>query len=191
MSARISARISAPQRIAAQPRALRARPVAPRRLCVTAAKTITTTEIPNFIHRDDLMDQLRTWATIECMNRGAQNFGLPMTIEEQFDRQDDEDVLWGMTISILREGERACDISFGFDSEYTEKSQYLDMDPETGMPIKGGKITKIKGKNFVIEKTCDRPVDDELRGVIRSLCGGVADALGRFYSFGSVWSEDI
>jgi len=39
-------------------------------------------------------------------------------------------LLWGVTVSILRDGEIACDIKLGFDEEYAEKAQYLDIDPE-------------------------------------------------------------
>jgi len=59
------------------------------------------------------------------------------------------------------------------------------------MPVKAGNVTKIRGRNFEIAKTCDRKVDDDLREVIRSLCGGVAEALNRYYTFGSVFSEDL
>ena len=40
-------------------------------------------------------------------------------------------------------------------------------------------------------KLDSNPVDEELRGVIRRLCGGVADALNKYYAFGSVFSEEL
>jgi len=52
-------------------------------------KLISSAAIPEFIQRDDLMDQLRTWVTIEAVNNGARNFGLPMRVEEHF--LDDND----------------------------------------------------------------------------------------------------
>ena len=78
-----------------------------------------------------------------------------------------------------------------FDTQSAFKSEYLDMAPETGMPVKAGREFEIAGKHFEIVKLDDRPVDEELRMAIRRLCGGVADAMNKYYAFGSVFSEEL
>jgi hypothetical protein len=62
---------------------------------------------------------------------------------------------------------------------------------ENGMPKPEGEITSVHGANFEIWKVCDNAVDDALRESIRSLCKGAAEALNRYYAFGSVFSEDM
>ena len=55
----------------------------------------------------------------------------------------------------------------------------LGMKEVTGMPVRAGEIKQVPGKNFEIVKLDQRPVDEELRAVIRRLCGGMADALNK------------
>lgn len=75
------------------------------------------------------------------------------------------------------------------DSESTEQAQYLDIDPDTRMPVKAGEITVVPGKNFEIVKLDEKPVDEELRAVIRRLCGGMADALNKVRTARVGWAE--
>lgn len=69
------------------------RPSAPRHSTVTAAgvapgtgspdgpfKLISRTEVPPFIPRDDMIDQLLRWATYEAGDGGVRNFGMPMKV---------------------------------------------------------------------------------------------------------------
>eukprot|EP00955_Chlamydomonas_euryale_P021676 229099-Chlamydomonas_euryale.AAC.2 len=44
-------------------------------------KFISRTEVPAFIQRDDMMDQLYQWSGIEAGEGGYRNFGLPMTVD--------------------------------------------------------------------------------------------------------------
>lgn len=47
-------------------------------------KLITKTEIPAFIPRADLMDQLVRWATIEIQESGVANVGMPCKVRNSF-----------------------------------------------------------------------------------------------------------
>jgi len=63
--------------------------------------------------------------------------------------------------------------------------------PQTKQPVrKGDKVTTL-GKNFEIVKMDDTPLDEESRAVMRRLCSAMADALNKYYAFGSVFAEDI
>jgi hypothetical protein len=39
-------------------------------------------------------------------------------------------------------------------------------------------------------KTCDRPVDEDLRATIKAFCTGLVSALNKYYAFGSVFAEE-
>jgi hypothetical protein len=41
---------------------------------------ISKTEVPAFIPRDDMMDQILRWALIEAEEGGQRNFGMPMKV---------------------------------------------------------------------------------------------------------------
>lgn len=40
-------------------------------------------------------------------------------------------------------------------------------------------------------KTCDKPVDEDLRATIRAFCTGLVAALNKYYAFGSVFAEEV
>jgi hypothetical protein len=42
---------------------------------------ISKTEVPAFIPRDDMMDQILRWALIEAEEGGQRNFGMPMKVQ--------------------------------------------------------------------------------------------------------------
>ena len=69
-------------------------------------------QIPHFIPRDDLIDQISRWAEIECVQSGLRNFGLPMSMETISREVDGKNMLWGITLSLIRNGETACEIAF-------------------------------------------------------------------------------
>jgi hypothetical protein len=121
---------------------------APEMVPVTLPRTgsfISKTEVPAFIQRDDMMDQLVRWALIECEEGGQRNFGLPMKVHQRFR----EGELWGMDVEIIKEGVRVCDMSLGFDEEACYKAEWIGQD-ENGFPTKEGKQEEVPGKHFEI-----------------------------------------
>uniref|UniRef100_A0A383WHX3 Uncharacterized protein n=1 Tax=Tetradesmus obliquus TaxID=3088 RepID=A0A383WHX3_TETOB len=166
-------------------------PVAPQRLLVpvTLPRTgffISKTEVPAFIPRDDMMDQILRWALIEAEEGGQRNFGMPMKIHQRFR----DGSTWGFEVEIIKEGERQADLSVGFDDEVCIKSEWIGQDG-SGMPTKEGKQEEVAGKHFEIWKTCDRKVDEDLRATIRAFCTGLVSALNKYYAFGSVFAEEV
>ncbi|KAF6261670.1 hypothetical protein COO60DRAFT_1500678 [Scenedesmus sp. NREL 46B-D3] len=178
-------------------------PVAPQRLlvCSAAAKDateqvpvtlprtgffISKTEVPAFIPRDDMMDQILRWALIEAEEGGQRNFGMPMQIHQRFR----DGMTWGFEVQIIKEGEPQADLSIGFDDETCVKSEWIGQDG-TGMPTNEGKQQEVVGKHFEIWKTCDRKVDEDLRATIRAFCTGLVSALNKYYAFGSVFAEEV
>lgn len=121
---------------------------ATEQVAVTLPRTgsfISKTEVPAFIQRDDMMDQLLRWALIEAEEGGQRNFGMPMKVHQRFR----DGVLWGFDIEIIKEGVKQADLSIGFDAEKTVKSEWIGQD-ETGMPTKEGKQDEVLGKHFEI-----------------------------------------
>jgi hypothetical protein len=45
--------------------------------------------------------------------------------------------------------------------------------------------------NATCRKMDDRPVDEDLRSALRAICTEMMSALNKYYSFGSVFAEDI
>jgi hypothetical protein len=106
---------------------------------------ISKTEVPAFIPRDDMMDQILRWALIEAEEGGQRNFGMPMKVHQRF--RDGQ--TWGMDIEIIREGVKVTDLSVGFDGEITTKSEWIGQD-ESGFPTMEGKQEEVPGKHFEI-----------------------------------------
>lgn len=106
---------------------------------------ISKTEVPAFIPRDDMMDQLVRWALIEAEEGGQRNFGLPMKVHQRFR----DGMMWGMDIEIIKEGVKVADLSVGFDDDVTVKSEWIGQD-ENGFPTKEGKQEEVPGKHFEI-----------------------------------------
>ena len=62
------------------------------------AKLISRSDIPAFIPRDDLMNQLTRWAELEVKNDGVTNFGVACSV----DLHERKDVRWGFTVNMER-----------------------------------------------------------------------------------------
>ena len=54
--------------------------LAPRR----EGKRISSVEVPAFIMRDDMMDQLYRWALVNAGESAVRNFGLPMSVAPRY-----------------------------------------------------------------------------------------------------------
>jgi hypothetical protein len=150
-AARASARPAPrPQhRLAPSRHAQRAAPFSTARaaaLACRAGKLISKTEVPSFIQRDDMMDQITRWACIEAAENGHRNFGLPMTVESLFKN----DVLNGIKIAILREGIKLTDIVIEFDNEVCYKYDWIAIDEEMNA-VPEGEGKAVAGKNIEIK----------------------------------------
>lgn len=149
-------------------------------------KLLSKSEIPAFIPRDDMMDQLYRWALIEAAENGLRNFGMPMKVEPLYK----DEVMWGFTSTILKEGTKVTDIVVKFDDEAIKKFEWIDRG-EDGFPLQAGNSKEVKGKNVEIWKADDAAVDEDLRSTIRAFCVSLAEAMNKYYSFGSVFSEEL
>lgn len=109
-------------------------------------KIISKTEVPAFIPRDDMMDQMTRWALIEAEEGGQRNFGMPMKVHQRFL----DGTIWGLDVEIIREGEKQAELSLGFDNEVTTKSEWIGQNKETGMPTQEGRQQEVLGKHFEI-----------------------------------------
>lgn len=74
-----------------------------------AGKLISKVEIPAFIPRTDLMDQLLRWAVIEIQEDGVANVGSPCKVTPV----NKDGNLWGFNLSFLRDGTPAADLWVG------------------------------------------------------------------------------
>jgi hypothetical protein len=115
-------------------------------LACRAGKVISKTEVPAFIMRDDMMDQIVRWALIEAAENGHRNFGLPMTVENLF---RDDGNLNGIKVAILREGVKLTDIVIEFDNEVCYKYDWIGIDDEMNA-VPEGDGRKVEGKNIEI-----------------------------------------
>lgn len=102
----------------------------PRRSPITAAtqtedagpgKLISKVEIPAFIPRPDLSDQLLRWALIEIQEGGVANVGCPCKVTPH----THDGQLWGFTVSFMKDGESATDVRVAFDEEVTLKHEWV------------------------------------------------------------------
>lgn len=108
-------------------------------------KLISKTEVPAFIPRADMMEQMLRWAMIEADEGGMRNFGMPMKVHPRFL----EDVLWGFDVEIIKEGNKVAELGVGFDGEVTVKYEWIGQGKD-GFPTKEGKQEEVKGKHFEI-----------------------------------------
>jgi hypothetical protein len=106
---------------------------------------LARTEIPAFIPRSDMMEQLIRWATIEANADGAAKFGLPVKIE-RFYKDDD---LWGFDVYFVKDGQNVAKIGVRYDNELVEKYEWVGRG-EDGFPQPEGKVENVAGKNFEI-----------------------------------------
>lgn len=136
-------------------------------------KLIAKTEIPAFIPRQDLMDQLTRWAYTDIQEEGMRKFGLPCKVSDiiamlschglfaimlllhgataakQIQPVRREGIPWGFTTSIIRDGVTLTDISVSFDEEVAYKYDWVGKAAD-GFPQLEGNAEEIMGKNFVI-----------------------------------------
>eukprot|EP00798_Chlamydomonas_sp_ICE-L_P005787 gene5787-5994_t len=145
-------------------------------------RLISTTEVAAFIQRDDMMDQMYRWSLIEAAESGFRNFGMPMTVDPFYLG----DVLWGYKVGIYCDGEKLTDLSINFDNLATQKHEYIGRGDD-GFPVGEGRVNEILGKNIEIWKLDQVPVSEDLRSAIKAYCNGFAQAMNRYYAFGSVF----
>lgn len=160
-------------------------------------KRISTVEVPAFIMRDDMMDQLYRWALVNAGEAAVRNFGLPMSVAPRYrvaggaGDDDMEGSLWGFEVEVLRDGAKVADLGVNFDNECAIRSEWIGQDAD-GFPRAEGRQEQVAGKNLEVWFLDDKKLEDEdLRAAIRAFCAGLVSAVNRFYSFGSVFAEDI
>lgn len=83
---------------------------------------ISQVEIPAFIPRADISDQLLRWALIEIQEGGVANVGCPCKVTAF---NNDDGVLMGFTVSFMKDGESATDVRVAFDNERTMKHEWV------------------------------------------------------------------
>lgn len=118
-------------------------------------KLISKVEIPAFIPRQDIVDQLLRWAMIEVQENGVANCStpckvraapgassslaaaaarrpppphtcrLPLLPPPQVTTVRRDGELWGFTVSFLKDGESAADVRVAFDEEVTLKHEWV------------------------------------------------------------------
>ncbi|DBA67165.1 TPA: hypothetical protein ACH3X2_001483 [Trebouxia sp. C0005] len=148
-------------------------------------KLIAMTEIPAFIPRQDLMDQLLRWAYTEVQEESVRKFGLPCKVL----RTQREGIPWGFVTSITRDGVTLTDISVSFDEEVVYKYDWVGKAAD-GFPQMEGNAEEIMGKHFVIRKVDDNTIDEQTRSVIRLLCQEIQASINKYYAFGSCFVDD-
>jgi len=113
---------------------------------------ISKTEIPAFIPRQDLMDQLLRWANNEATDPDMiGKYGLPIKTSA-YTNQDG--LLWGLTFSILRDGALATELGIRYDDEVVLKHEWVGRGAD-GFPTLEGNSVSIVGKNLEIR--CAKP----------------------------------
>lgn len=112
-------------------------------------KLISRTEVPAFIQRDDMMDQMFQWAVIEAGEGGVRNFGLPMSVEPFYNTVEGESMLWGYKVGLYKEGVHLCDLGIMFDLNDTSKYEWVGRGQD-GFPVLEGRVDAVAGKNLEI-----------------------------------------
>ena len=110
---------------------------------------ISATEVPAFIQRDDMMDQIYRWAIIEAAEAGLRNFGMPMKVVPVYYVAAGEETLWGFDVEIIKEGIKMADLGVNFDCESVMKHEWVGRDEE-GFPRNEGNAEAVIGKNLEI-----------------------------------------
>jgi hypothetical protein len=149
-------------------------------------KLISQVEIPAFIPRQDLLEQLTRWAQTAAQDDGHANFGLPMRVVKL---EDDNGVPNGFIVEIVRDGITESKIGIVFDDDVTSKYEWVGRGAD-GFPSLEGKVTEIRGKHLMIRKLDDNKVDEQLRSAIRGFCEALVSALNKYYAFGSAFTDD-
>ena len=81
-------------------------------------------------------------------------------------------------------------MKMGYDEAIVGKHAFIGRQ-DNGMPQVEGEVTQVEGAHFEMWKSDDRVVTTEIREAIRGICVGCSAAMTRYYSFGSVFAEDI
>ncbi|CAK0787338.1 hypothetical protein CVIRNUC_010557 [Coccomyxa viridis] len=148
---------------------------------------ISKTEVPAFIPRQDLMDQLLRWARNEATDPDTiGKYGLPIKVEPYANR---DGMLWGITVSILRDGALATEVGIRYDEEEVLKHDWVGRGAD-GFPTLEGNAVAIVGKHLEIRKLDSNPVDEIARTAIRGLCQELVAAINKYYAFGSAFVDD-
>ncbi|KAL4858559.1 hypothetical protein ACK3TF_001514 [Chlorella vulgaris] len=148
-------------------------------------KLISKVEIPAFIPRSDLIDQLLRWSMIEIQENGVANCGTPAKVTVY--KRDDS--IWGFTVSFLKDGVSATDVRVAFDEETVQKHDWIGRGSD-GMPVLEGNAENIQGKHLEIRKVCDNVVSENMRSSIREFCTLLVAAINKYYAFGSCFVDD-
>ncbi|KAG7672870.1 hypothetical protein Ndes2526B_g08600 [Nannochloris sp. 'desiccata'] len=148
-------------------------------------KLISKVEIPAFIPRQDLMDQLLRWAVIEIQENGMGNVGCPCKVTPY----KKDGTFWGFTVSFLKDGASATDIRVAFDDEVTQKHEWIGRGAD-GFPTLEGNAENVDGKNFEVRKVDDVPATDAVRSSVRDFCQMLVAAINKYYAFGSCFVDD-
>ena len=145
---------------------------------------LTKSEVPAFIPRADLMQQMTRWAEMEAAEKGRTVYGVHMAVEPV---TTDEGLALGFKVTM---GDDNNVIVVKMDEGSTEKFQFIKQDMETGMPKPGGAAEEVEGKFFEIWKVDLNDVAPETKAAIKLLCQSIAQAFDKYYAFGSVFLDD-
>ncbi len=111
-----------------------------------AGTFISKTEIPAFIPRQDLMEQLLRWSTYNAEDpEGFALYGLPVKVVPYYI----EEQLWGLTMTIMRDGEVATELAIRYDMEEVTKHEWVGRGAD-GFPTLEGNAVAVLGKHMEI-----------------------------------------
>lgn len=115
-----------------------------------AGKLLSKSEVPAFIPREDLMDQLVRWSLINAQEEGVAQFGLPMKVV----RHTDVGPCSSFKVTIMsREGATLTNIGLNFDDESSNKFDWVGRGAD-GFPAVEGEATEVAGKHLEIRQAC-------------------------------------
>lgn len=151
----------------------------------TSGVLISKVEIPAFIPRDDISDQLLRWALIEIQEEGVANVGCPCRVTAYSVNGS----LMGFTVSFMKDGEAETEVRVAFDDDVALKHEWVGRGPD-GMPMLEGKQEEVSGKNFEIRKLGENKVSDATKVSIKEFCQLLVGAINKYYAFGSCFVDD-
>lgn len=92
------------------------------------------------------MEQLVTWCTFTAEDpEGFSIYGLPVKVAPYY--QDEK--LWGLNLSIMRDGEVATELGIRYDNEEVLKHEWVGRGAD-GFPTLEGNTVAVIGKNLEI-----------------------------------------
>mmetsp|Transcript_20021 Transcript_20021/g.65241 ORF Transcript_20021/g.65241 Transcript_20021/m.65241 type:complete len:200 (+) Transcript_20021:3-602(+) len=198
LSSRGGVRVAATRRPASRRSATRGRAVA-----VVAEKEyqdLAKAEIPSHIPRPDFLKQMYRFCQVEFEEYGMNKYGFPMAIEpiDIIREEDGEEVSIGMVVTVNDYDEdggltQALTLELQMDDEVIDVFDTVVQDYETG-EISGanrdGKEKTTTGKCFMVRRV-RYPTDEKFLPVLKSMLTVIMEAVNKFYSLGSVFSEDF